>query len=108
MALSLRENRVRKVFVGAVLPDGVCFDRQLDTGEELTGTPTITIESGGHVTMVVASEGITTSERTNDTAGAKFTAVSAANRVTITVSCDTSLGATLVDYIEWEVKAAPE
>lgn len=107
MTLELRDNRVRKVYVGAVIPDGVCFDRQLDTGEELTGTPTITIESGGAVTLVAASEGVTTTNQTNDTAGAKFTAVSA-GRVTITVACDTNLGATLVDYIEWDVRAIPE
>lgn len=106
MALALRDKRTRTVFVGAVLPDGICFDLQLDTSEELTGTPTITIESGGHVTMVSSSEGITTTNQTNDTAGAKFTAVSA-GRVSITISCATSLGATLTDYIEWDVRAIP-
>lgn len=107
MALELRDNRVRKVYVGATLPDGVCFDRQLDTGEELTGTPDVTIEAGGQVTLVTSSEGITTTNQTNDTAGAKFTAVSA-GRVTITIACDTTLGATLVDYIEWDVRAIPD
>lgn len=93
----------RVVYVGEELWDSVHFTNELETGEELSGTPTFTPESSA-IMVNVGTPALDTYQQTNDTAKAIMTAV-AAGRTKVWVECDTTNNQHVKRYIEWNVKA---
>ncbi len=106
MALVLRTTPERVVYVGFKRKDGVVCTNDLASGEEFTGTVTVTIEGGAGVSLVAASAAILTTNATNDTIGAMFEAT-AAGQWTITFTCETTTGEVKGGFVIWNVQAVP-
>lgn len=91
------------IYVGQEIWDSVFFTNELETDEELTGTPVFTPASAA-VTVNPGTPALATKTQPNDTATALMTAVSS-GRVKIWVECDTTNNQHLVKFVEWEIKA---
>lgn len=99
--LRIRSNPWRPIMTGLKEKEAIIC-RTLRTGEEFTGTPTITLPAGGGVTLEPGSEFITTVYQTNDTIGAMI-AANTAGEYTITITCETTTGEIKGYYAIWKV-----